>query len=88
MTPVQPPNATAKFIPPADSAIDPSIQQPPVNMGFDTSFIGSDYGVTPMLDQFPDYDWAASFNFSNDWPNADLGQLPQQTAGYGMMNFG
>jgi hypothetical protein len=88
MTPIQPPDAIAKFMPPADSAIDPSIQQTPVNMGFDPSLAGSDYGIPPVLDQFPDYDWAASFNFSNDWPNQDLGQIPQQTPGYGMMNFG
>jgi transcriptional regulatory protein LEU3 len=53
-------NPVAKFDP---SLINPHLQDPPV-MGFD-AWDGSEYSVPPMLDQFPDYDWAAGFNFSN-----------------------
>ncbi|PVI04715.1 hypothetical protein DM02DRAFT_160539 [Periconia macrospinosa] len=37
----------------------------PVN--FDAWDGSSEYSVPPMLDQFPDYDWAASFDFTNEW---------------------
>lgn len=46
---------------------DPSLvnmQPDPAVMSFDT-WDGSDYSVPPMMDQFPDYDWAAGFDFSN-----------------------
>lgn len=33
---------------------------------------GSEYSVPPMLDQYPDYDWAASFDFANDWSQAPM----------------
>ncbi|KAF2470119.1 uncharacterized protein BDR25DRAFT_355830 [Lindgomyces ingoldianus] len=37
-----------------------------IGMNFDT-WDGSNYDAPPMLDQmFPDYDWATSFDFSND----------------------
>jgi len=45
-------------------------------MSFDTWDGGSDYGYQqPMLDQFPDYDWAASFDFSSEWPTVPM-QIP------------
>lgn len=60
-----------------------------VNMSFDTwNTGGSEYNVPPMLDQFPDYDWAASFDIGNEWLSPTLGQLPLDQAGYAPMNFG
>ncbi|KAF2122766.1 C6 zinc finger domain-containing protein [Lophiotrema nucula] len=60
-----------------DALMNPNqpIVQPPVGMSFDI-WDGTDYNVPPMLDQFPDYDWAASFDFSTDWPNATLNTGP------------
>jgi transcriptional regulatory protein LEU3 len=51
-------------------------------MGFDTWDVGSDYGYQPMLDQFPDYDWAASFDFSSEWPTVPM-QMPGPGPGPG-----
>lgn len=60
------------------SLINPQLQVDPqtqAGMSFDT-WDGSDYNVPPMLDQFPDYDWAAGFEFSNsEFPNAPLGPI-------------
>ncbi|KAF1927574.1 C6 zinc finger domain-containing protein [Didymella exigua CBS 183.55] len=58
------------------SLINPQLQvDPSAGMSFDT-WDGSDYSVPPMLDQFPDYDWAAGFGFSNsDLPSVPLGPL-------------
>jgi transcriptional regulatory protein LEU3 len=42
----------------------------PVGMGFD-AWNGADYNIPPMLDQFPDYEWAASFDFSADWAGSN-----------------
>ncbi|KAF2014952.1 hypothetical protein BU24DRAFT_225515 [Aaosphaeria arxii CBS 175.79] len=86
----------AKF-PPLDAPLaiqqQPQQQQqqppPPVNMGFpQASWDPSNYAAPPMLDQFPDYDWAASFDFSNDFMNQGLGQMPPENVGYAPMNFG
>ncbi|CAI6332389.1 unnamed protein product [Periconia digitata] len=54
-----------KFDPnPAFMGHIPQSNQTPVSFdGWD----GSDYSAPPMLDQFPDYDWAASFDFTNEW---------------------
>lgn len=55
--------------------VEPQPGQPGTNMSFDT-WDGSDYNVPPMLDQFPDYDWAAGFEFTNsEFPNAPLGPI-------------
>lgn len=35
-------------------------------MNFEGAWDGESYMFPPVLDQFPDYDWAASFDFSND----------------------
>ena len=52
-------------------------------MGFDT-FEGQDYGIPPMLEQFPDYDWAAGFEFSNtDMPNVPVGPMNPMMPGPG-----
>ena len=58
------------------SLINPQLQvDSSAGMSFDT-WDGSDYNVPPMLDQFPDYDWAAGFEFSNsEFPNAPLGPI-------------
>lgn len=64
-----------------------NIQQAPIDMNFNT-WDGSEYSVPPMLDQFPDYDWAASFELANDWPNPAMATLAPENAGYGPLNFG
>ena len=48
------------------SLVNPQLQPPTDQalMSFD-SWDGSDFSVPPMLDQFPDYDWAAGFEFSH-----------------------
>lgn len=70
----------AKF--PPGAAMNP-LQPSPATMSFDT-FDGSEYSAPPMLDQFPDYDWAASFDFSNEWPTVPMAPLPEGTP----FNFG
>ena len=47
----------------------------PTPMSFD-GWEGGEYPGLPTLDQFPDYDWAASFDFSNEVP-----QIPQVPIG-------
>jgi transcriptional regulatory protein LEU3 len=70
---VQPQNQNQIVTPPL---MQQQIPTNPVNMSFDTWDVGSDYGgYQPMLDQFPDYDWAASFDFSNQWPTVST-QIP------------
>jgi hypothetical protein len=63
------------------SLVNPQMQPDPSVMSFD-AWEGPDYGVPPMLDQFPDYDWAAGFEFSNaDMPNVPVGPMnPMMTA--------
>ncbi|KAI4659875.1 uncharacterized protein J4E79_005677 [Alternaria viburni] len=63
------------------SLVNPQMQQDPSVMSFD-AWEGPDYGVPPMLDQFPDYDWAAGFEFSNaEMPNVPVGPMnPMMTA--------
>lgn len=72
------------------SLINPQLQvDPSTGMSFDT-WDGSDYNVPPMLDQFPDYDWAAGFEFSNsDFPNAPLGPIggPMMPQNVGNMGY-
>ncbi|KAH4683790.1 hypothetical protein HBI82_086970 [Parastagonospora nodorum] len=57
---------------------DPSLVQMATDsavMSFDT-WDGSDYSVPPMMDQFPDYDWAAGFDFSNtEFPTMPTGPI-------------
>jgi len=74
---------------------DPSLINPqlPIDstagMSFDT-WDGSDYNVPPMLDQFPDYDWAAGFEFTNsEFPNATLGPIggPMMQQNIGNMGY-
>ncbi|KAH8722752.1 hypothetical protein GQ44DRAFT_351211 [Phaeosphaeriaceae sp. PMI808] len=66
LQPQQMPTATMNVQIPL-TKFDPSLvqEQPdPSVMSFDT-WDGSDYNAPPMMDQFPDYDWAAGFDFSN-----------------------
>ncbi|KAE8833822.1 hypothetical protein PTNB85_03805 [Pyrenophora teres f. teres] len=75
----QPQIPVGKFDP---SLVNPHLQDPSV-MGFDT-FEGQDYGIPPMLDQFPDYDWAAGFEFSNsEMPNVQVGAMNPMMSGPG-----
>ncbi|ORY13135.1 hypothetical protein BCR34DRAFT_481452 [Clohesyomyces aquaticus] len=76
MPEILPPIAAGKMPTNAMTQIQPTV----MDMSFDT-WNGSDYGVPPLVD-FPDYDWAASFDFSNGWPSGPLGQLPNSTAGF------
>lgn len=46
------------------SLVNPQIPTDPALMGID-AWDGSDYSAPPILDQFPDYDWAAGFEFTN-----------------------
>ncbi|EFQ96027.1 hypothetical protein PTT_03590 [Pyrenophora teres f. teres 0-1] len=75
----QPQIPVGKFDP---SLVNPHLQDPSV-MRFDT-FEGQDYGIPPMLDQFPDYDWAAGFEFSNsEMPNVQVGAMNPMMSGPG-----
>lgn len=73
---------------------DPSLVQmsaDPAVMGFD-SWDGSDYNGPPMMDQFPDYDWAAGFDFSNtEFPAMPAGPIgvgaPMVPSNMGNMGF-
>ncbi|KAF2729375.1 C6 zinc finger domain-containing protein [Polyplosphaeria fusca] len=71
--------ATASTAPPVSTYKPDSIMAPlapaPVGMGFDT-WGSTDYAMAPMFDQFPDYDWAASLDFSTDWPSNPLATGP------------
>jgi transcriptional regulatory protein LEU3 len=58
------------------------MQQTPTAMSFDT-WDGSEYSVPPIIDQFPDYDWAASFNFSSGWPSMAMPPLENPGFNYG-----
>lgn len=59
-----------------------------MGIGFD-AWNRTDYSAIPIVDQFPDYDWAASFDLANDWPASGLAaQMPPDNVGYGPMNFG
>ncbi|CAO2651831.1 Nn.00g001140.m01.CDS01 [Neocucurbitaria sp. VM-36] len=74
----------SKFDP---SLVNPQLQPNPPAMSFD-GWDGSEYSVPPMLDQFPDYDWAAGFDFSNsDFPTIPVGPMnpimPGNAAGMG-----
>ncbi|KAF2686999.1 hypothetical protein K458DRAFT_297131 [Lentithecium fluviatile CBS 122367] len=66
----------------------PNTSQNSANMSFDTTWDGSEFGgYQPMLDQFPDYDWAASFDFSSEWPTVPMqipgpGEMFRPPAGY------
>lgn len=57
-----------------------SMQPDPAMMSFD-GWDGSDYNVPPMMEQFPDYDWAASFDF----PNNQFSTVPLGTIGPSIM---
>ncbi|KAJ4376137.1 hypothetical protein N0V83_001418 [Neocucurbitaria cava] len=62
----------SKFDP---SLVNPQLQPDPTVMSFD-GWDGSEYSAPPMLDQFPDYDWAAGFDFSNsDFPTIPVGPM-------------
>ncbi|KAF2005768.1 hypothetical protein P154DRAFT_423997 [Amniculicola lignicola CBS 123094] len=83
--PAQPAPTTSLKFDPTAMAPTPQIQLPPPGtMGMD-SWDGTFYDAPPMLDQFPDYDWAASFDFSTDWPNVNVNMEHVHTAGF---NFG
>lgn len=72
------PVPVTKFDP---SLVNAQIPTDPALMGFD-AWDGSDYSAPPMLDQFPDYDWAAGFEFSNSgFPTIPMAPImPGQTA--------
>lgn len=54
--------------------------------GFET-WNGSDYDVPPVMDQFPDYDWAAGFDFTaSDFPNIPVGTIGPPGMVNGPMN--
>jgi transcriptional regulatory protein LEU3 len=58
-------------------------------MSFD-AWDGSDYNVPPVMDQFPDYDWAAGFDFSNtEFPTIPAGPTggPLMPGGMGNMGY-
>jgi transcriptional regulatory protein LEU3 len=57
-------------------------------MSFDGGWDGEAYMFPPMLDQFPDYDWAASFDFSQDPSQMPQMQQMQQPVDMGPMNAG
>ncbi|KAJ4305839.1 hypothetical protein N0V90_001371 [Kalmusia sp. IMI 367209] len=70
---------TAPASAPAPIKMDPGLPQHSLApqsapIGFDGLYEGEAYMFPPMLDQFPDYDWAASFDFSND--PGQMGQMP------------
>lgn len=72
---------------------DPSLvpmHPDPAVMSFDT-WEGSDYNVPPMMDQFPDYDWAAGFDFSNTefptMPAVAIGGGPIMPGNMGNMGY-
>jgi transcriptional regulatory protein LEU3 len=72
---------------------DPSLVQMPPDpavMSFDT-WEGSDYNVPPMMDQFPDYDWAAGFDFSNTefpaMPAGTMGGPPMLPSNMGNIGY-
>ena len=68
---------------------DPSLvpmQSDPAVMSFD----GSDYNIPPIMDQFPDYDWAAGFDFSNtEFPTMSAGPIggPMMPSNMGNMGY-
>ena len=72
---------------------DPNLlqmQPDPAAMSFDT-WEGSDYNVPPVMDQFPDYDWAAGFEFSNtEFPSMPTGAVagpPMMANNMGNMGY-
>lgn len=71
---------------------DPSLvqmQPDPAVMSFD-AWDGSDYNAPPMMDQFPDYDWAAGFDFSNtEFPTMPAGAIggPMLPGNMGNMGY-
>ncbi|KAF1849493.1 uncharacterized protein K460DRAFT_280097 [Cucurbitaria berberidis CBS 394.84] len=72
-------DATVRSQPPVNkfdpSLVNPQLQPDPTGMSFD-AWDGSEYSVPPMLDQFPDYDWAAGYDFSNsDFPTIPGGPM-------------
>jgi len=73
-----PQNPVTKFDP---MLVNPQLPTDPALMSFD-AWDGSDYSVPPVLDQFPDYDWAAGFEFSNsNFPTIPMNPImPGQTA--------
>lgn len=79
-----PQNPMAKFDP---SLVNPHLPTDPNMMGFD-AWEGSDYSAPPLLDQFPDYDWAAGLDFSTtEFPTIPIGamnpMMPGPTANMG-----
>lgn len=66
------PNPLNKFDP---TLMNPQLQDPAL-VNFNGGWDSSEYGVPPMLDQFPDYDWAAGFEFSNsNMPTIPIGAM-------------
>lgn len=65
-------NPITKFDP---SLVNPQLQDPAL-VNLDGGWDGSEYSVPPMLEQFPDYDWAAGFEFSNsNFPTIPIGPM-------------
>ncbi|KAF2659801.1 C6 zinc finger domain-containing protein [Lophiostoma macrostomum CBS 122681] len=83
-------SSVPKLPPPMDTM---SMQPIPTStipaMNFPGTWEMGDYSVPTMIDQFPDYDWATSFDFNvnGEWPNPALA-MPPENVGYAPMNFG
>lgn len=67
------------------SLVNPQLQPDPSVMGGSfEAWEGQEYGIPPMLEQFPDYDWAAGFEFSNaEMPNVPVGAMNPMMPGPG-----
>jgi transcriptional regulatory protein LEU3 len=72
---------------------DPNLlqmQPNPGSMSFE-AWDGSDYNGPPVMDQFPDYDWAAGFDFSNtEFPSMPAGAVagpPMMANNMGNMGY-
>ncbi|KAF2867682.1 hypothetical protein BDV95DRAFT_502468 [Massariosphaeria phaeospora] len=70
-----------KFPPVPVAQIQPN---PMVGTSFESPWdTSSEYAVPPVMDQpFPDYDWAASFDYPNDWATVPLVPLGGNVGGF------
>ena len=72
------------------SLVNPQLQPDPsvLGSGFE-SWDSQDYAIPPVLDQFPDYDWAAGFEFSNaEVPNVPVPMNPMMPVHGNAPNMG
>lgn len=69
------------------SLVTPHLQDPTLTT-FDR-WDQSDYSIPPLLEQFPDYDWAAGFDFSNsNYPTVPIGPMNPVMQQGNMANMG